>query len=451
MFALVVLVLLLSALLTDCQSTCSQGVPSSGVIPPSWPTRSFTLVISSTTLPTTTGGTKHAIAVNGTIPGPRLDVNANDWVSVTILNQLATATAIHWHGIAHYSTPHLDGVPGLTQCAIPAGGSMVVSFCAAPSGTFWYHGHIDNQYIEGLYGPLVIRSANSTSLTNPSHYQHDWVWQTADYYNQEVLPTLLPWFMSPASGGQEPQPDSLVVSGAFSSTSHLHASSTDTAIIRLINSGSLCMFVFAIDGVALTVVELDGTEVAPYTVSSVMLNVAQRAVVVVSFADLHGRYPTLDAVYYRVTMVPDADLTADPFYPPYEANFTQFNNWLGTLHINSPSATTLPTYSPTSTTAPTLPANTADQVDSNMLDARPVSYSAVRSGVSVGSVPAATHSLSLEIVFQDDASGVNLGYINDVTSAQHITHSPTPLSPTVFTASFTCRYAQHEPIALDGY
>ena len=408
------LLLLLSASLATAQSTCSQGVPSSGQIPSTWSTRSFTLVLSPTTVRTTTGATKQGIAVNGTIPGPRLDVNANDWVSVTVINQLSTTTAVHWHGLMLYSTPHLDGVPGLTQCGIPAGGSMTYSFCAAPSGTFWYHGHIDNQYIEGLYGPLVIRSANSTALTTPSLYQHDWVWQSADFYNQEVLPTLLPWFLSPASGGQEPQPDSLVVNGAFTSTSHLYASSSDTAIIRLINSGSLCMFIFAIDGVALTVVELDGTEVAPYTVSSVMLNVAQRAVVTVSFADLHSRYPSLNAVYYRITMQPDADLTADPFYPPYEANFSQFNDWTGVLHIDAPASIAIPTYS--ASNGPTLPANTADQVETNLLDARPISYGAVRSGVSVGNVPAATHSLSLEIVFQNDANGINLGYINDITS-----------------------------------
>ena len=414
MFSLTLLIFFLSTLVANSQSTCSQGVPSSGVIPSSWTTRPFTLVISSTTVPTTTGGTKQGIAVNGTIPGPRLDVNANDWVTVTVINQLSTTTAVHWHGLMLFSTPHLDGVPGLTQCGIPAGGQMTYSFCAAPSGTFWYHGHIDNQYIEGLYGPLVIRSANASALTNPTRYQHDWVWEVADFYNQEVLSTLLPWFLSPASGGQEPQPDSLVVNGAFSSTSHIYASSSDSAVIRLINSGSLCMFMFAIDGVALTVVELDGTEVAPYTVSSVMLNVAQRAVVIVSFADLHTRYPSLNAVYYRVTMMPDADLVAYPFYPPYEANFTEFTNWIGTLHLDTPTSTTPPTYSSTANNGPTLPANTMDQLETNMLDARPINYGAVRSGVAVGAVPAATHSLSLEIVFQDDANGVNLGYINDV-------------------------------------
>ena len=74
MWSLALVVLLLSAIVAEGQSTCSQGVPSSGVIPSSWTTRTFTLVISPTTVRTTTGGTKAGIAVNGTIPGPRLDV-----------------------------------------------------------------------------------------------------------------------------------------------------------------------------------------------------------------------------------------------------------------------------------------------------------------------------------------------------------------------------------------
>lgn len=420
---LTVLVLATSPLST-LASTCADGIPASGVIPSDWPTRSFTLVISAATIATSDGGTKQAIAVNGSIPGPRLDANAYELLSITVVNQLNNVTGIHCHGLSFFSTPHLDGVPGLTQCGIPVGGSMTYTMCAMPSGTFWYHGHMDLQYVDGLYGALVIRSPNSSALTNPSLYQHDWVWQVADFYNLDSRYVLLPWFMSPASGGQEPQPDSLVVNGVFSSTSHLYAASTDRAIIRLINSGSLCMFYFAIDGVPLTVVELDGTEVYPYTVGSVMLNVAQRAVVTVSFADLASRYLSLDAVYYRVTMVPDADLTVDPYTAPFAVNFTQFDNWTGTLHINSPQSTSLPSYSTNSNDAPTLPPNTASQVEMNMLDARPVTYGSLRSGATVGSVPAATHSLSLEVVFANDASGVNLAYINDVTSAQqHAYHS----------------------------
>ena len=411
---LLLLLVTLSFLSTQCQPTCSQGVPADGSIPFHWSRRDFTLLISTISIPTTRGGTKAAIVLNGTIPGPRLDVSANDWVSIKVINELTTVTALHWHGLLLYSTPHLDGIPGLTQCGIPPGGSMTYSFCAAPSGTLWYHGHIDGQYIEGLYGPLIIASANASALTSPSQYEHDWVWQAADFYNQNVVSTLLPWFLSPASEGREPQPDSLVVNGAFSAVSHVYTQSNETALLRLINSGSQCMLSYSIDGVALTVVEVEGTEVYPYTVSSIMLNVAQRTVVTVSFADLRARYPLLPAIYYRITLVCDADFD-EPFTPPYESNFTQFTNWTGVIHLDSPGSTSAPPYGVDGSDRPTLPIGTPAPLETNLLDARPINYDAVRSRIAVGSVPSATQSLALEISFQDDALGVNRGYINNVT------------------------------------
>ena len=36
-------------------------------------------------------------------------------------------------------TPFSDGVPSLTQCSIPPGGSMTYSFRASNAGTYWYH------------------------------------------------------------------------------------------------------------------------------------------------------------------------------------------------------------------------------------------------------------------------------------------------------------------------
>ena len=150
-----VLLCLCSAFLLASAQTpsCLHGVPASGV-PTSWPQRSFTLVVASEYVSTTTSGglpAKKAIAVNGSIPGPRLDVDSYDWVSVRVINQLHGAvTAIHWHGLSLYATPDADGVPGLTQCGIPPGGEMTYSFCATPSQTTWYHGHIDGQYVEGL-------------------------------------------------------------------------------------------------------------------------------------------------------------------------------------------------------------------------------------------------------------------------------------------------------------
>ena len=420
-FAFILLLFLVAPTLIACASvspsSCVYGVPSSGVVPSSWTVRSFSLVISSLPMQNLRGASLAMLAVNGTVPGPRLDAEYGDWVVVTVHNNLTSAvSALHWHGLSLYSTPGMDGSPGVTQCGIPAGGSMVYSFCAAPYGTFWYHGHLDQQYVQGLYGPLVIASSSAASLTSASSYQHDWVWQWQDFYNQPALSVLLPWFLSPLSGGQEPQPDAPLVNGQFTGSSHLYVSSGDSAVIRLINSGSLCMYVVSIDGLALEVIELDGTEVAPLPLQSVMLNVAQRAVIRVNFADFASRYPGVSAIYYRITMVPDADLAADPFTPPYEPDYSLLTNWTGVIHIDSPGSTALPSYVSFSPAMPLPPASAGMQAETNILDARPLNYDALVGGLAtVGSVPSPSHSLTLEISFMNDLAGVNLGYINNIT------------------------------------
>jgi hypothetical protein len=50
----------------------------------------------------------------------------------------------------------MDGVPGVSQCPIPPGGTFTYTFTADLYGTTWYHSHYSAQYAGGLIGPLVI-------------------------------------------------------------------------------------------------------------------------------------------------------------------------------------------------------------------------------------------------------------------------------------------------------
>ena len=102
------------------------------------------------------GATVRAWAYNGTVPGPELRVTEGDLVRVVFTNQLAVPTAVHWHGL---DVPiAMDGVPGLTQQAVPPGGRFVYEFVATNVGTRWYHSHQDAELQGplGLYGPLIV-------------------------------------------------------------------------------------------------------------------------------------------------------------------------------------------------------------------------------------------------------------------------------------------------------
>jgi hypothetical protein len=61
---------------------------------------------------------------------------------------------MHWHGL---EIPfEMDGMPGISQDAIPPGGSFVYEFTLKQNGTFFYHSHMAMQEMMGLIGLFII-------------------------------------------------------------------------------------------------------------------------------------------------------------------------------------------------------------------------------------------------------------------------------------------------------
>ena len=93
---------------------------------------------------------------DGSVPGPLLRVRQGDEVKIQLVNELATATAIHWHGVQAPNAT--DGVPYLTQPAVEANPVFNYRFRARDAGTFWYHAPstLPGQLERGLYGVLIV-------------------------------------------------------------------------------------------------------------------------------------------------------------------------------------------------------------------------------------------------------------------------------------------------------
>ena len=148
-----------AAALTACSGGPAPAIgPSAGIDSPApgGTVRDYTLTAAASTLELKPGLTVHAWSYNGTSPGPELRATAGDLVRVRLRNRLAVGTTIHWHGI---DLPNgQDGVAGITQDAIPPGGTTVYSFRVMEAGTYWYHAHQDSsvQQDRGLYGALVV-------------------------------------------------------------------------------------------------------------------------------------------------------------------------------------------------------------------------------------------------------------------------------------------------------
>ena len=107
-------------------------------------------------------------ADSGGIPGPLLVLERDRPVRITVVNRLAEATAVHWHGLEIESFP--DGVPGWSGTGgrlfrgIAPGDSFVAGFTPPRAGSFMYHAHSDElvQIQGGLYGPLIVTSPGET-------------------------------------------------------------------------------------------------------------------------------------------------------------------------------------------------------------------------------------------------------------------------------------------------
>ncbi len=93
---------------------------------------------------------------NGTTPGPEIRVVRGERIRARLVNDLDEPTSIHWHGIRIANA--MDGVAGLTQQAVPPGGTFDYEFVAPDAGTYWYHAHNRswNEVGRGLYGPLIV-------------------------------------------------------------------------------------------------------------------------------------------------------------------------------------------------------------------------------------------------------------------------------------------------------
>ncbi|KKJ99895.1 multicopper oxidase family protein [Micromonospora sp. HK10] len=138
--------------------------------------RRHVLTAKQATVRLPSGREVDAWAFNGQVAGPALTATEGDLVEVRLRNaDIEGGVTLHWHG---YDVPcGEDGVPGVTQRAVPPGADFVYRFRADQVGTYWYHTHHASHIgvRKGLYGSLVVspragqRADEQVDLTLPVH------------------------------------------------------------------------------------------------------------------------------------------------------------------------------------------------------------------------------------------------------------------------------------------
>ena len=117
---------------------------------------------------------------NGSAPGPTIQVTQGDRVRVHFENALPEPTSIHWHGFE--DSIRYDGMPNISQHAVPPGGTYIYEFTITQTGTFFYHSHMAMQEMVGMLGGFIMhpREAHSPAA------DHDFLVHLQEY---AVLPS----------------------------------------------------------------------------------------------------------------------------------------------------------------------------------------------------------------------------------------------------------------------
>ncbi|CAG8573960.1 4993_t:CDS:2, partial [Acaulospora morrowiae] len=238
------------------------------------------------------GYTRNIWTINGTLPGPTIRVTKGDSVKLRVYNELDEGTAIHGHGFFQRGTNWYDGVPGQTQCPIPAHSYFEYDFSIPDqSGTYWYHSHFQTQYVDGMIGAFIVDDPDDPYLNK---YDEEYVVILQDFYHTEASELLASYLKS--KDGNEPVPDCGLINGLGryncsratdgkckdnSPLAKFKFESGKVYRLRIINAGVFAGFFFSIDQHELELIEVDGTYVKPQKIHRLPINVAQRYSVLV--------------------------------------------------------------------------------------------------------------------------------------------------------------------------
>ncbi|MEO7268612.1 MAG: multicopper oxidase family protein [Knoellia sp.] len=244
------------------------------------------------------GRNVEGFALNGQTPGPTITATEGQLVEVRVRNEDVTeGMTLHWHGV---DVPNADdGVAGVTQDAILAGGRHVYRF-VPDAGTYWYHSHqvSDPQVRGGLLGTLIVRPRPDV----------------------------------PPSGGQQTATDVVVLAHTYAGKRTINGRAGESRVaaapgsrvrLRVINTDPGPMPVW-VTGAAYRVVAVDGRDVhEPATVTgrSVLVTAGGRA-------DLEVNVPPTGAVRLQVAgaslVVGDGPVPAPTSAPTAEVDLLSY-------------------------------------------------------------------------------------------------------------------------------
>ena len=244
------------------------------------PDREFRLTASVGGIDVGDDDTVETWLYNGQYPGPELRVKEGERVRITVENDLDEATSVHWHGMSLPDANGMDGVPGVTQPPIEPNGEFVYEFDVTPTGTHWYHSHVDLQLDRGLLGPLIVEEDDPHVDYDREHV----VVLDEHLAGEPEVTTEDAGMMGGFPGG--PSYDGTLVNGRLPGAAEtLSVADGDRVRLRFLNVGSATTYRVTVAGHPMTVTHADGPAVEPIEVDQFDIGMGERLDAVIEATD----------------------------------------------------------------------------------------------------------------------------------------------------------------------
>lgn len=131
---------------------------------------------------------------NESIPGPVIRIPRGRESLIRFHNALDEPSSVHWHGLRIDNA--MDGVPGMTQAAVPPEGEFDYRLNPPDSGTYWYHTHQRSwwQLALGLAGVLIVEEDNPPRVDRDLVFAiDDWRLDRSGQFDRASLGSLHDW------------------------------------------------------------------------------------------------------------------------------------------------------------------------------------------------------------------------------------------------------------------
>src|ERR1035437_3247456 len=255
------------------------------------------------------GKSRHAIAINGSIPAPTLYFTEDDTAEIYVHNTLKTETSIHWHGIILPN--QFDGVPYLTTASIKPGQTHLFKFPIVQSGTYWYHSHTQFQEQSGMYGALIIHKRAEPDIKELPLVLSDWsnempfeinrsLHNATDWYalkkgsTQNYALALKEGYFTTKIASEWKRMLPMDVSDVYYDNFLINGKPVneqpqfkagDRVKLRVVNGSSSTYFWLNYAGSKITVVASDGNDVEPIEVDRMLIAIAETYDIIVTIPD----------------------------------------------------------------------------------------------------------------------------------------------------------------------